>query len=258
MRTVVSHPVLALASLGIGVAIAVVVTLLSRGSDRGGGTCRAALIPAYVAPHELASLMHSPNRPRMVIVNPDSGPGLHEARAYGDAVRALQAAGVRVLGYVPTGYGGRPLTEVLADVRRYLSWYRVDGIFFDEASSDAALLPYYRALGRAARGAGGATVVLNPGVPPASGYFDVADVVVTFEGTHAGYADAMQATPEWLRRMRPDRVAHLVYGATRAQAQDAVAGAAAGYVYVTSGAMPNPWRILPAYLRDEEEALAAC
>ena len=34
--------------------------------------------------------------------------------------------------------------------------------------------------------------------------------------------------------------------------------AAAGYVYVTSGAMPNPWRTLPAYLRDEEEALAAC
>jgi hypothetical protein len=28
-------------------------------------------------------------------------------RGYGEAVRALQAVGVRVLGYVPTGYGAR-------------------------------------------------------------------------------------------------------------------------------------------------------
>ena len=58
-----------------------------------------------------------------------------------------------MLGYVPTGYGARPLADVLADVRRYLAWYGVDGIFFDEASSDAALLPYYRAAEPAGRGA---------------------------------------------------------------------------------------------------------
>jgi hypothetical protein len=256
MRAVVAHPVVALAS--VGMAIAVVVALLSRGSDRGGGICRAALIPAYLPPRELAALVRSPNRPRMVVVNPDSGPGAGEAQAYGDAVRALQAAGIRVLGYVPTTYGGRPITDVVDDVHRYVSWYGVDGIFFDEASSDARLVPYYRAVSRQARGDARRTVVLNPGVPPAPGYFDVADVVVTFEGTHAGYADAMEATPEWLGRLRPDRVAHLVYGATRAEALDAVGEAAAGYLYVTSGAMPNPWRSLPTYLRDEEEALAAC
>jgi hypothetical protein len=95
-------------------------------------------------------------------------------------------------------------------------------------------------------------------VPPASGYFDVADVIVTFEGDHHSYARAMDTMPDWLRREPPDRVAHLVYGATRAEALAAVADAAAGYVYVTSGAMPNPWRGLPLYLEDEEEALAAC
>jgi hypothetical protein len=258
MKAVVAHPFIAVMSVGLGIVIAVVVTLLARGADRGAGTCRAALIPAYLPPRELAALVRSPSRPRMVIVNPDSGPGAQEGRAYGEAVRTLQAAGVRVLGYVPTAYGGRPSSDVLADVRRYSAWYGVDGIFFDEASSDAALLPYYRDLSRQARGGTGRTVVLNPGVPPAPGYFDVADVVVTFEGTYAGYVSAMETTPDWLRRMRPDRVAHLVYGATRGEALEAVAGTAAGYLYVTSGAMPNPWRSLPAYLVDEEEALAAC
>jgi hypothetical protein len=257
MKALMAHPLPALATAGVGIAIVMVLTLISRGADRGG-TCRAALIPAYVPPHELAALAAGPTRPRMVIVNPDSGPGAGEGRAYSEAVRTLQAAGIRVLGYVPTGYGGRPLAEVLADVRRYLAWYRVDGIFFDETSSDAALLPYYRVVIQQARGGGGRTVVVNPGVPPASGYFDVADVVVTFEGTYAGYASAMAATPDWLRQVPPDRVAHLVYDATRAEALEAVAGSAAGYVYATSGAMPNPWRSVPAYLGDQEEALAAC
>jgi hypothetical protein len=257
MKAALAHPLLALAAAGIGIAIVVVSTLIARGADRGG-TCRAALIPAYVPPRELAALAQGPARPRMVVVNPDSGPGAQEGRDYGEAVRTLQASGIRVLGYVPTTYGGRPRAAVLADIRRYLEWYRVDGIFFDETSSDAALLPYYRDLSRQARGDAGRVVVLNPGVPPAPGYFDVADVVVTFEGTYDGYADAMSATPQWLRELGPDRVAHLVHGATRAEALDAVAGAAAGYVYVTSGAMPNPWRSLPAYLGDEEEALTAC
>ena len=261
MKVLTAHPLIALATAGIGVAIVVVATLIGRGSDRGAdraGHCRAALVPAYVPPHELAALAASVRRPRMVVVNPDSGPGAGQGHAYAEAVRTLQAAGVRVLGYVPTTYGGRSLASVLADVRRYLAWYEVDGIFFDETSSDAALLPYYRAVSRPARGDAGRVVVFNPGVPPAAGYFDVADVVVTFEGTYAGYGDAMEATPDWLRRMRPDRVAHLVYGATRAEALDAVADSAAGYVYATSGAMPNPWRSLPAYLGEQEEALAAC
>jgi hypothetical protein len=258
MKMLMAHPLVALATAGIGVAIVMVVTLIARGSSDRGATCRAALIPAYVPPHELAALATGMNPPRMVVVNPDSGPGAGEGGAYGEAVRTLQAAGIRVLGYVPTTYGVRPLADVLADVRRYLAWYRVDGIFFDEASSDAALLPYYRAVSQQARGDAGRVVVLNPGVPPAAGYFDVADVVVTFEGAYAGYASAMAATPEWLRDMRPDRVAHLIYGATRAEALEAVADAEAGYVYVTSGAMPNPWRSLPTYLDDQEEAPTAC
>ncbi len=258
MKLQPAHPLVTLATAGIGVAIVMVVTLIARGSSDRGATCRAALIPAYVPPHELAALAAGARRPRMVVVNPDSGPGAGEGRAYGEAVRTLQAAGIRVLGYVPTTYGARPLADVLADVRRYLAWYRVDGVFFDEASSDAALLPYYRALSRQARGGADRSVVLNPGVPPAAGYFDLADVVVTFEGPYAGYGAAMAATPEWLARMRPDRVAHLIYGATRAEALDAATDAAAGYVYVTSGAMPNPWRSLPTYLDAEEEAPTAC
>jgi hypothetical protein len=257
MKALVAHPLVLLAGAGAGVTIALVLVLIHRGSEREA-TCRAALIPAYLPPHELPALARGPRRPRMVIVNPASGPGAQRSDAYAGAVRALRTAGVRVLGYVHTGYGGRPAPDVLADVDRYVSWYGVDGIFFDEAASGAGQLDHYRALARAARGDGARLVVLNPGVPPAPGYFDLADVVVTFEGTYAAYADALEATPEWLDREPRQRVAHLVYGATRAQALGALAGSAAGYLYATSGALPNPWRTLPAYLDEEVEALATC
>jgi hypothetical protein len=253
----VSHPGIAVAAVSATVAVVLIVLVSGRGSDRRAG-CRSALIPAYLPPGGVADLVRGPQRPRLVVINPHNGPGAEEHASYRRAVREVQAAGTRVLGYVATGYGARPQAEAAADVVRYAAWYGVDGIFFDEASSDAAQLPYYEALARGARADVGRTVVLNPGTVPARGYFDVADVVVTFEGTYAGYASAVGTMPDWLRALRPDRVAHLVYGATRAQAIDAVGGAAAGYVYATSGVLPNPWRTVPAYLHEEEEVLASC
>jgi hypothetical protein len=238
------------------VVIAVLVTLLTRGPDRAA-TCRAALIPAYVPPDELAALTHAPHRPRMVVINPASGPGPVRRRAYAEAVRVLRAAGVTVLGYVPTRWGARPAADVLRDMEDYVAWYGVDGVFADEAAADEARVGYYRRLDAVAR-RDGLLMVLNPGVPPARSYFDVADVIVTFEGSAAAYPAALRAMPSWLDDVPPDRVAHLVHGADRSQALRAVAGSTAGFLYATSGRMPNPWRSLPAYLEDEEEAMAAC
>ena len=48
-------------------------------------------------------------------------------------------------------------------------------------------------------------------------------------------------------------------GASRDQAMAAVQDVReAGYLYVTSGVLPDPWRTLPSYLREEERALETC
>ena len=54
----------------------------------------------------------------------------------------MKAAGVRVLGYVHTSYGKRPIAEVQAEIDRYDKWYKPDGIFFDEVTTDASGLAY--------------------------------------------------------------------------------------------------------------------
>lgn len=247
-----------IASAGAAGAILLLALLLTRAPERKG-SCRSALIPAYLSPHAIVQLASGAVRPRVIVVNPANGPGQAASASYGRAVWAAQDTGARVLGYVPTTYGKRPAGDVAADIHRYASWYGVDGIFLDEAAASAAELPYYTAVSHAVRAAGMRLVVLNPGVVPAPGYFDIADVVVTYEGSYADYAPAVERMPDWVRQQPPGHVAHLVYDATREQALAAVRDPLrVGYVYATSGSMPDPWQSLPTYLHEEEEAIAAC
>jgi hypothetical protein len=213
------------------------------------------LVPAYVPPDALSQLARTA-RPRLLVVNPASGPGRARDDRYAAAVREAQRTGTRVLGYVATGYGTRPKTDVDADVDRYRAWYGTDGVFLDEAAPAPSQLGHYRALADRARAAGARLVVLNPGTVPDRGYFDVGDVVVTFEGPYDSLTEASGRMPDWVPR---ERSAVLVYGATPAQAATVAEHTEhAGYVYATSGRLPHPWGTVPAHLLEENGPLAGC
>jgi hypothetical protein len=246
-----------LAAVIFAAAVACVAGVAVLRGERGT-QCRSALVPAYVTPEGLERLAAQAVPGQLVIFNPASGPHSQPQPAYRRAALALQRSGIRVLGYVPTAYGSRDAAAVESDVARYRSWYGVDGIFLDEVPAGEAHLGWYAALSRSVRAAGARVVVLNPGAVPARGYFEIADVVVTFEGPYASYAGALAAMPEWLRDMAPGRSAHLIYAATAEQAERAAASDPAGFVYATTGALPNPWSALPPYLDRLEARLDAC
>jgi hypothetical protein len=238
-----------LASFTAGVVL-LATAISSRGGERRA-VCPAGLVPAYVHPEELLALVEHATVPRLLVVNPASGPGAASDPRYRRAIAAAQEAGARVLGYVPTTWGARPAVDVEDDIDRYRTWYAVDGVFLDEAAANEARLAHYHALAHHARAAGADIVVLNPGVVPARGYFDIADVVVTFEGPLRAYRDHRPPAG-----IAPERAAHLVYGASREQALGAIAAApSARYVYLTSGTLPHPWGTVPGYLAEE---LRAC
>jgi hypothetical protein len=233
------------------------VALTAMGTE-SSAACRSAMIPAYVPASGVAQIASRSVPRRIAILNPFNGPGGEIRPDVRRAVDALRRSGTRVLGYVHTQYGARDMSAVLADTRRYEKWYRVDGVFLDEAAEDEAQLPFYKALSARARASGLRLVALNPGVVPARGYFDAADIVVTFEGPYAEYAAARAAMPAWLDELPPRRSAHLVYGATLEQAREAVRASRSGYFYATNGSLPNPWSPLPAYLTDLEAQLETC
>lgn len=183
------------------------------------------------------------------ILNPDSGPGQAADAAYMEHVRAVHAAGGRVIGYVDTDYGRRPGAAVLRDLTRYQSWYGLTGVFLDQVSSGRDHLAHYRRIAVAMRRTSVDLLVVNPGVTPDAGYAGLADVVVTFEGPWFAYRDHVPA--DWIRRLPPQRFCHLVHSAPRevlGSALDLAAERHAGAVYLTEQTGANPWGSLSARL----------
>ncbi|WP_405925877.1 spherulation-specific family 4 protein [Streptomyces sp. NBC_00035] len=216
------------------------------------------LVPLYVHPAvdpaAWRALIRAGPQLYGVVLNVADGPGATPDPAFVEAVAQLREADVRVLGYVDTDYGDRPVRAVIGDLRRYRRWYDTDGAFLDRAASGAGPLRHYRRLVRAARVCGSRTVVLNPGVHPAPGYAEFADLLVTFEGTWKTYRHTDFTVPAWTGSHPPDRFCHLVYGVPDGLCDVAartarMRGAAVHCAVPGSGA--NPWSGLPPTLERE-------
>ncbi|HEU5429941.1 MAG TPA: spherulation-specific family 4 protein [Actinocrinis sp.] len=192
------------------------------------------------------------------ILNPGSGPGLAVDRAYIEPIAAVQASGGSVIGYVDTGYGKRPTASILRDVMRYQSWYGLRGAFLDQVSSGRDHLAQYRRIVETARHAGMDFLVLNPGVTPDPGYAELADVVVTFEGSWLAYRDHSAA--DWTASHPPERFCHLVHSTPPeelAAAQDTARAHHVGAFYVTELGGANPWGSLSRQLEQQAAAQRA-
>ncbi|MGW2564289.1 spherulation-specific family 4 protein [Streptomyces sp. NPDC001514] len=149
------------------------------------------LVPLYEHPADRPEAWRAviAAAPRLygVVLNPANGPGDTADAAFASVAAELRAAGVRVLGYTDTAYGRRPHADVVRDLLRHRDWYGADGAFLDQVASAPEELAHYRRLAVAARAAGARTLVLNPGVHPDAAYAELADLLVTFEGTWDTY-----------------------------------------------------------------------
>ncbi len=267
-RTPEPAPIIASSQFGSDVTSGFGRNPQTRSGSHGAPAHEAQLIaiPSYFTPLQLwAQMRASAPTVGLAIVNPDSGPANAIDQQYLEQVRQSQAAGLRVLGYVYTRYadGSRTLASVQDAIDRYFGWYAVDGIVFDEASADRAKQPYYATLNSYVKTkVSSAITVINPGTLTHESYMAAADIVVTFEGTYAAYLSRYSA-PGWIRRYAPSRFWHLVHSTPGVRdMQNAVRLSKerrAGWVYVTTDRMPNPWDTLPdsQYWDAELQAVAA-
>lgn len=229
-----------------------VLTSVGFMSSAEAGSCPGIAIPAYFYPGTTwTTATNSAPRVEVMIMNPNSGVGTVQDPQYLKTVKTAQTAGIKVLGYVASGYGNqttRPLAKVLGEIDTYKSWYGVDGIFVDEVASSVGLAPYYQQIvDRIHLGKGG-FVMLNPGIVPAASYINMADSTIVFEGSYATYLK--WTMPSWLFNYPSSKLTHLVYATSSAQMPNAVKlGIArnAGKLYITDDVLNNPWDTLPTY-----------
>ncbi len=167
------------------------------GGNGGAGAPMTLFVPLYVWPDlNLPSgawnrvMAAAAKTPVVAVINPNSGPINPAPQAFVDGVRALRAAGVRVLGYVPSGYGARAAAAVHADMDVYLAQYGVDGIFIDEVETTNPA----RFAGLCAH-QGASWIVLNPGAAFPNAYLSGACTqAVAFEGSeNAWWMHALSA-----------------------------------------------------------------
>ncbi|MEU4515321.1 spherulation-specific family 4 protein [Nonomuraea wenchangensis] len=238
-------------------------------------------VPAYFLPGgDTAadwSLMNTAaGKPGILVANVANGPGDEAEPAYTSALAAAHAAGIKVIGYVDTGYFGTTglgtrlgsasaddwRAQIQSDVNKWYQFYgaSIDGIFFDQAQNACGPTAgsqtyadlYREATAYVKKYHPGATTVANPGVSPNPCYADAADILVTFEGSYGSYLDrrAPYLPAAWEARHDPRRIWHLVYDVPAsglATVMSLSKANNAGYVYVTDDVLPNPWDRLPPY-----------
>jgi hypothetical protein len=149
------------------------------------------IVPAYFSPGKLWAQMVAdkkahPRVPLFIIANINSGPGTKLDPEYTRAIRDAQAAGITVVGYVYTKYAKRPAAAVTADIARWESWYKIDGILLDEMKSEPGSEAYYQSLTQALHVRHRITIG-NPGTTVAKSYDATVDILMIHESP--GFAD---------------------------------------------------------------------
>lgn len=217
-------------------------------------------VPLYVDPGSEWDVIENDSASvGFVIMNPDSGPGSSSNPSYATAVRAMQAAGIKVLGYDHTGYadGSVSISQAEAWATDYYSWYGVNGIFFDEAADvcNATTVHYYSTLYNFTKNQSGDDIVaLNPGTATGACFGPISDIIVTFEDTYKNYTTAYSGE-NWTSAYPDSHFWNIIYDAPSASDVAKVLTLAhqrgAGWVYITDETLPNPYAGLPSYWGEE-------
>jgi Spherulation-specific family 4 len=232
----------------------VLVAVLISGAAAQAAAAQTMAVPAYFYPGSYwTQLDQAKAGVGVAVMNPNSGPGSAADPNYVAAVKSAEAAGITVVGYVYTSYGSRSIAAVESDINNYYSWYPdLDGIFLDEASTNCANEPYYATLNGYVKSKGGAGLtVLNPGTQTNQCYEPAADILLTFEGSDTQYLNSYSA-PSWVAHYPASHFWHVIYGTPTVSAMATAVQLSkarnAGYVYVTSASLPNPYDVLPSGL----------
>ena len=248
--------------LGLTVLYAVFATTHLLGQEaeppNSSRTTLTLFVPAYSYPAGKGlrfwdRLIEAAKRvPITAIANPASGPGEQRDENYTMVLARAERAGVRLIGYVSTDYAKREMAAVKREVDRWTALYpMIEGIFFDEQSSDRKQVEYYAALSKYARTKiPNAVVASNPGTVCAPEYVasQAFDVICVFENGR-GYDDFQM--PKWDVPTGRTQFAALPYGEAEADVAHRYCEQAASkgfsYIYVTHDVLPNPWDELASY-----------
>ncbi|CAE6490360.1 unnamed protein product [Rhizoctonia solani] len=234
------------------------------------------IFPLYIYPGTSCSgwtplinaITSHPNLPFWVIVNPASGPGAANSQPdanYQSCIAQLRPAAnpnVKVLGYVPTGFGSRAQSAVQADITTYSQWatsYRPNGIFFDETLATSGNQNLYSGYSSFAKSKiSGALVTLNPGVAAPAAYYGFSDQIVTREDAYNSFSPSQYTVGTSTPASKQAVILHTTGSTLPACMVNATVHVdKIGAVYFTNDVLSNPYDTFPSYWTGLVDAVQA-
>jgi Spherulation-specific family 4 len=232
-------------------------------STGGGGsttsTAGGTIVPLYTDPSDpswsaiaTAAEAH-PTVHVVAIVNPNNGPGSAKDSGYTAGIADLQAAGIKVIGYVATGYASHSIASMEAEIDSWKSFYpTLQGIFFDEQSDATGDVAHYQTLSQYAKSVGLSYTVGNPGTGVPTAYVGALDTMLIYESNGVPPISDLSAYSAYA----PSNFGVIPYAVSSMnstfvqQARQYVE-----YVYLTNDDLPNPWDSLTSYFPQLLDAL---
>lgn len=222
------------------------------------------LLPAYWGSDvsKWAALTSNHVQGTIAIANYDAGPPMSYDATFETVVEQARAAGVRIIGYVPTGSHDTVRIQAMID-----GWYayKMDGIFLDEATitQSTADVGYYGGLYQYIKAKNGANVVnmlvvLNAGwLPASSDYLNDADIIMSAEANVTEFQQHWQ-TPDWVKATPASRFSATIEAVDPTQVKQWVQTLVDdnfGYVYLTE--LVQSYGVLPGVYGDVVNAIRA-
>src|SRR2546427_1806543 len=243
------HYASAASSTGVtrtGVMISLYISPTSNTCGQYGGPGTSNCYDAIISVHNL-----HPSVPMVAKVNPSSGPGTAPDATHLNGYNKLKAAGITVLGYVPTHYAADSIAskEILID--DYKNWYNLDGIFFDEMKNSGAE-SYYSTLTNYVKNVDGMKMtVCNPGTSVPQSYVGTCDTIEIAESAGLPSLSTLQSRTFYPNYDKSNffMLAHDTNSITQTDVTDRMPYV--GYEYITNDVEPNPYDTIPYYFLDE-------
>ena len=199
-----------------------------------------------------------PNVPIYCIINgQSSGPPTSNNVGYQAVISALQAAGVKVLGYIATGSGTVLASTVEGEINTWAT-YNVNGIFFDQMNYASGGSSYYFSLQTYCQGKGLNLIVGNPGVPTLQEYVGSCTIICTREDDDSSNplptSNLTQTTTG-----SPSGYAFLGYNTPTSSPNSTTLGYIANgaqWIYITDQVSPSQWSAVSSYFSNFVEILS--
>lgn len=157
------------------------------------------------------------------LINPNNGPGMSRDTNQVNIVKKIRSFNKPVFGFVQTmttitpEKQMRPKADIIADCKKYVEYYGVDGVYFDNfitgwPQNERPMVEIFQSIYNELKTAFGKgfTIVGNSASQTIESVLKACDIVVSFNGTATAYL-AANVAPDHYKSQSPNRFIHIVH-----------------------------------------------